>query len=112
MLLTAIYTDDTTEISTQIISSTRVKYISTNKQSRIADACYFVRMGHDWINTSTLARADDLKSHILDYSVSKWYTTMTEERTQMVAFLNSISSQPTDLDEQRQTNSFSGPNWN
>ena len=78
---------------------------STDSVSRVTDSTKYVKDGHYWYTVDG-RRADDITCHLLDYSVSKWY-----ENSEIRDYVSTVLAQPTDLDEQRQTNSFSGRNW-
>lgn len=109
MLIRSLITIDNVEISSYVESSTKVVLFNTTQVSRITDSIRYVRDGHSWFSLKTGDRADDITSHLLDYSVSKWYENQHNE--DIKHYVSTVLAQPTDLDELHQTNSFSGRNW-
>lgn len=105
-----LITTDKEEISCKVASTTEAILFTTSKNSRFTSCIKYNKHHHDWFCKSSNKRADDFTSHLLDYSVSKWYQDKNKNE-EIRHFINCVMANPTDLDEQRQTNSFSGSMW-
>lgn len=111
MLFRSLATIDNVDISSFVKSSTLVVLFFTPTSavnSRLVSSTRYVKDGHHWYSKS--GAADDIISHLLDFSVSSWYTEM-QTKGETIRYLNQVMANPTDLDEHRQTNSFQGRNW-
>jgi len=108
MMIKSLITIGNQEISSHVKSSTCVVLFFTDRNSRVTESTRYIKDGHHWYSIDS--KADDITAHLLDYSVSKWYTSV-QEHGDLSHYIAAIYAQPTDLDEQRQTNSFQGRNW-
>lgn len=110
MFLHSIFNSGSEEVSAKIISKDRIKLITVDKCSRLADSVLFVRNGYNWFSLNKKC-ASELESHLLDYALSIWHTNNGQAKLNIIAETLKITKYPSDLDMQRQTNSFQGKNW-
>jgi hypothetical protein len=64
-----------------------------------------------WLCLRDESHASPVQVFVLDYALSKWLDEGGEAKSKLKRDIAAVSIQQTDLDEQRQTNSFQGKMW-
>ena len=111
MYFQGVLNDGNCETSIEIISATRARLFNTRRNSRITESNTFAMTKKGWINIRDKAYASSLESHLLSYCVDKWTQAGGESNERSRLNVLNIISQDTDLDQERQTNSFQGRMW-
>lgn len=111
MIINSVLVTDAHEISTEVVSATRVRMSTTSKISRITEASTFMLTGQGWLCLRSNSHASPLQSHLLDYSLSKWHEAGGEAKQKFKRDIASLNSHPHESEVVRQTNSFQGRAW-
>lgn len=103
------------EHSVEVLSNDRIKYSLTDKISRRTAVVSAVKISTYWFIVHNGVMTDQVLppefSMIADYCLTKYIETDGEYADKLCKEISKITSQPLDLDKERQTNSFSGRAW-
>lgn len=111
MIINSVLVTDAHEISTEVVSATRVRLSTTSKISRVTEASTFVLTERGWLCLRGGSYASMLQAHLLDYSLAKWHDAGGEAKDKIKRDIAAINSHPHESETVRQTNSFQGKNW-
>jgi hypothetical protein len=106
-----VLNDGNRETSIEILSATKARLLSTRRNSRITESNTFILSKKGWINTRDQAYAGGVETHLLSYCLAKWSEAGGEDGERSRYDLLKIINQRTDLEDERQTNSFQGRAW-
>jgi hypothetical protein len=103
------------EHSVEVLSNDRIKYSLTDKTSRRTAVVSAVKIEAYWFIIDNGVLTDQVLppdfSMIADYCLAKYIETDGQKADKLCKEISKITSQPLDLDKERQTNSFAGRAW-
>jgi hypothetical protein len=103
------------EHSVEVISSSVIKYSVTNKINRKTAVVLARKIDTHWFIASRQSLTTEVLpaefAMVADYCVQKYIETNGEENDRLSREIQKLTSQPLELDKERQTNSFAGRAW-